>query len=148
MYRLIPGSLEVISYYKKKSGRKIGLRKTYDNQRGFYEFWRNRRSYMVYIDELQKVADEHFKSKEIMNPTTLTVTHINGRPTLKRSYFIICSQHKETGLVSMTADSPVQHQTKAIATAEAGRLAKNFPDKKFIVMEIVAVASVADVIWE
>lgn len=138
----------MISYYKRKSGKKIGMRLSLDKNMSYYELWRNGKSYTVFVKELQKVADEHFKSKEIMNPTTLAVTHINGRPTLKRGNYIIGSQHKETGLISMTTDNPVQHTTKEYAESEASRLAKLFTAKRFVILEVVGTASVADVIWE
>lgn len=133
----------MISYYKRKSGKKIGMRLSLDKNLSYYELWRNGKSYTVFVKELQKVADEHFKEKEMATPG-----YINGRPTLKRNNFIVGSQSKESGLISITTDNPAQHTTEGSALAEAGRLAKQYPDRKFVAFKIVGVASVNDVIWE
>lgn len=145
MYRLIPGSLEVISYYKRKSGKKIGMRLTYDGRVGWYELWRNGKGHSVYLKELQDVANEYIKREEIKMSVS---SKINGLPVIVRDKYIIGSQHKTTGLLSVTASAPMQHYDLHTAQQEAARLAKVCPEKKFIVFKTEAIASVNEVNWE
>lgn len=142
-YRLIPGTLEVVSYYKSKRGKKICLYKAFgDRTKDCYSLWKDRKSHLVSIDALREIARKHFMKKE-----TVMTTHINGKPVIKRFKFIIGSQNKETGLVSISPE-PAQHDTETIAANEASRLAKCYPEKKFVVMKVIGVAAVADVVWE
>lgn len=107
---------------------------------------------MSYIDKLIMVNATHQTMLAILNmkkeKEMATSGYINGRPTLKRNNYIVGSQNKGNGLISITNDNPAQHESEGVALAEAGRLAKQYPDRKFVVFKIVGTASVNDVIWE
>lgn len=66
---------------------------------------------------------------------------------LKAGHLIIGSQTK-VGLSFSTVADPVVHTTMGLAKAEAARLATNDKTKKYVVLEVKAVASTNDVNWE
>ena len=82
-----------------------------------------------------------FSTQEEHNMTTVT----QYTPPATGQY-IIGSFNKKTGAMSF-APNPVV-QTHASAQVEAERLARAYPDKKFVVVEIKGVCSFHDVTWE
>lgn len=60
---------------------------------------------------------------------------------IKKGDLIIGSVHKTTGLVSIS-DKPVPHTNFMSAQLEGERLAKEFPQKKFVVLEVKGIVSV------
>jgi hypothetical protein len=66
---------------------------------------------------------------------------------LKKGDIIIGSQHKTTGAISIAAE-PKVHTNLLTAQQEGERLAKVTTDKKFVVLEVKGVVSVATTIWE
>lgn len=80
---------------------------------------------------------ENFKLKEEV---------MNGNE-IKRGNFIIGSINKQTGELSF-AKQPKIHTYQGAAIAEAKRLATECPQKKFVVVEVKAVARTTDVVVE
>jgi hypothetical protein len=75
--------------------------------------------------------------------------HINNANTIKnfKGQHIIGSIDKVTGAMSISAH-PVPHATQQQVQAEAARLAKTDPTKKYVALTIGAITSVQDVIVE
>lgn len=71
---------------------------------------------------------------------------MNGK-NIKRGDFIIGTVHKTTGAVSF-ANQPKIHNYEHDAVAEARRLAVTCPEKKFMVVEVKAIARTTDVVVE
>ena len=71
---------------------------------------------------------------------------LNLETTAKSGDFIVGSQHKETGALSIAPHATIQSYDSAVK--EAARLAKTVTDKRFIVMEFRGVCSYADVTWD
>lgn len=71
---------------------------------------------------------------------------MNGK-NIKRGHFIIGTVHKTTGAVSFAAQ-PKVHYDEDSAVAEARRLAVTCPEKKFMVVEVKAIARTTDVVVE
>lgn len=74
---------------------------------------------------------------------------INNANTVKnfKGNFIIGSIHKQNGQVSVSPN-PSAHDTRAEADAEAARLATTMPDKKFLILQVVGIASTQNVVFE
>lgn len=66
---------------------------------------------------------------------------------MKKGNFIIGSIHKVTGEISF-AKKPYIHTNFMSASNEAEKLAKQFQEKKFIVVECKGICSVQQTIWE
>lgn len=66
---------------------------------------------------------------------------------LKRHTYVIAGVVNRTGKVSCTED-PVQHATLTAAQNEAERLAKAYPDKSFVVLQVMGTCVVKDVQWK
>lgn len=76
----------------------------------------------------------------------MEVVNMNGK-NIKRGHFIIGSIHKRAGAVSF-ASQPKVHESEGAAIEEARRLAVEIPEKKFMVVEVKAIARTTDVVVE
>ena len=103
--------------------------------------------YRVSIGGIQQYITKDFlknlskdKMTSIHNTFTADGSQWHGK-------YIIGSLNKKTGEFS-TRPNPARQNTLASAQREAERLAKVDTDKKFVVLRVEGIASVADVIWE
>jgi hypothetical protein len=65
---------------------------------------------------------------------------------LQRGDWIVGSLNKATGAFS-TSNLPARHLTQTSAKQEAARLAAIDKSKKYVVLNVEAIASVEDVVW-
>lgn len=72
--------------------------------------------------------------------------NMNGKD-IKRGQYIIGTVNKQTGNVSF-ANQPKVHLRYDLALEEAKRLAGSITDKKFMVVEVKAIASAVEVVVE
>lgn len=90
-----------------------------------------------YLHQLEK------EEKEV----TVINNNYTANPADWKTKFIIGSLDKSNGVFSVQPN-PARQPSKAAAQKEAERLAQTFKDKKFVVLEVIGIASVQDVVWE
>jgi hypothetical protein len=141
MYRLIPDTLHVVSFYKDKDGRLL----TPFRHEGFlgYHLWAGGSRTFFSTEKLRAIVERN-KLKR-MREEMYSKTSISG--VVKTGDYIVGSINKQTGAFS-TSSAPARHLSLASAKQEAARLAGIDKSKRYVVMKMEAIASVEEVVWQ
>lgn len=140
-YKVRSGDLQLVSFHSKKPYElKLCERNLLYNRPcdGYNMSYQGKRRF-IGVDELLKIVEDNEKG--------FKMAFSSQKGGLKSGDLIIGSITKDRGAVSFSSD-PAVHSIILLAKAEAARLATNDKTKKFIVVEVRAVASVNDVVWE
>lgn len=142
-YKVRSNDLQVISFHPSHGPNGYELKRLAVNYRynryeeGFNLFCRGKRGFIP-VSKLREIV-KHNEGKQM--------SHFAGDRFIKSGDFIVGSQQKVGGAVSFAANAAI-HSNASQAKTEAARLANLDKNKRFMVCQIVGVASVNDVNWE
>jgi hypothetical protein len=141
-YKVRESDLQVLSFHSGKRGYELKRceKNEYYNRKddGYNLYYCGDRKFIT-VEELKRIVN---KQKEKKMPH-----FASQRGGLKSGDLIIGSFLKNSKAVSFSSDPMIQDNLTD-AKKEASRLAQVDKTKKFVVVEVKAVASVADVTWE
>jgi hypothetical protein len=138
------GSYEVISYYKEAKGKPLTPGRGKSGETYFKLYENGTGTILTGVQIRAKV--ERVKLKRIREEMNYTAR--NSIPgVIATGDYIVGSINKQTGAFS-TSNLPAKHLTQTSAKQEAARLAGIDKSKKYVVLNVAAIASVEEVVWQ
>lgn len=143
-YHLETDTLKVISYHKSLLGKYRSMEFNDRGQHG-YTLYNDGHKEWFSLEKLRGVVELHKLKGMVQNMNTGARASVGG--PVKAGYWIVGSLSKASNTFSASAN-PALHTSLTNAKTEAARLAAADKTKKFVVLKVEALATVADVSWE